>query len=623
MVAAAVGLAVAGNAWLKAVWGDCHSVECAYLPVPVPFGALAIAAVYVTVIGVAAWQLWQSPVVHLGRPMRWLGPGLLSNRAFYLLLLGILALAAFLRFDRLDLTSFTADQSRAARIGYESMLEGRLSLVGIVSSQRVPNPPGHSYLLAPAAALGRDPWLIAAWTTLLGLVTVALTAVIGRRWFGPAVGLLGALLVAVGYWSYRCSTMTWGPCTLPPLALLLLDALLLLAVFRQPWALVAAAFWAAVSIHLHFLGAVYFLAVAVAAAMAWRTVRPQHLVSAALAVVVVLLPILVWELTPNVRFVDVRRVLVANSAAVSVFDAAAIQYLGELAGAGGIERLFYPNEATFLATMGPWPPLAGAGTLLTALGFGLCLAPRRPPWLRWVPALALVSLVVLPALPLIRHSIGIQAHYLYGVLPPMALLSAIAACWLADGWSQAPGRRRAASRLRLARVASAMLLVAVYGGASIGSIERVNAAVQEIDNDVYGVSGRFTRAATLEAVALWRSVGSPHPIFLGGLSVEGDPYEYQFEAFPEIQTVLFDDCHWMPEAAGAGPAVVLVRTTAAPAASRIERLGEAVSTRRHLARIGETRIGLYVVDGTALRGQEIPLGEAEEAPACYDRVIRP
>ena len=76
---------------------------------------------------------------------------------------------------------------------------------------------------------------------------------------------------------------------------LCLDALLLLAVKRRPWALVAACAWLGVLVSVHYSAIVFVLLVPFAAWAARAALSPHHLAAAALTV-----PYLNKKLEPSI-----------------------------------------------------------------------------------------------------------------------------------------------------------------------------------------------------------------------------------------------------------------------------------------------------------------------------------
>ncbi len=115
-----------------------------------------------------------------------------SARTRRWLLVGLLLLAAVLRFYRLDAQSFWNDEGNSARLVERSL---RLIIEGAAGDI---HPPGY-YLLLHAwwRVAGSSEFALRAFSVYCGLLTVALTAALGRRLGGQRVAVGAALLVAV------------------------------------------------------------------------------------------------------------------------------------------------------------------------------------------------------------------------------------------------------------------------------------------------------------------------------------------------------------------------------------------------------------------------------------------
>ena len=119
------------------------------------------------------------------------------------------ALAAALRLWQVDLAPLRYDDvdvlSRA-----RDVREHGLTATGPLTSWGVPDPAGSVYLMLPAALRRRRPSAAVLWVGLLNVLAVALTYLLARRAFGPAVGLAAALLFAVNPWAIYFSRRSWA-----------------------------------------------------------------------------------------------------------------------------------------------------------------------------------------------------------------------------------------------------------------------------------------------------------------------------------------------------------------------------------------------------------------------------
>ena len=115
-----------------------------------------------------------------------------STRRLHPLILVILLLALSLRAYRLDAQSFWNDEGNAARLAERTV---PLILAGAGGDI---HPPGYYLLLHYwQAAVGLSEFALRYLSVITGVLTVALTYALGKRLFGPPVGLLAALLGAV------------------------------------------------------------------------------------------------------------------------------------------------------------------------------------------------------------------------------------------------------------------------------------------------------------------------------------------------------------------------------------------------------------------------------------------
>ncbi|MBU0705538.1 MAG: glycosyltransferase family 39 protein, partial [Chloroflexi bacterium] len=110
----------------------------------------------------------------------------------YSLLLITLLLAAVLRFYHLDVQSFWNDEGNSARIA-----ERTLDLIVEGAAGDI-HPPGYYLLLHYwRATFGSSEFALRSFSVACGLMLVALTYLLGRRFFGEITGLMAAFLGAI------------------------------------------------------------------------------------------------------------------------------------------------------------------------------------------------------------------------------------------------------------------------------------------------------------------------------------------------------------------------------------------------------------------------------------------
>jgi 4-amino-4-deoxy-L-arabinose transferase-like glycosyltransferase len=108
--------------------------------------------------------------------------------------LAVLAVAAFLRFWQLDAVGFNSDE--AVYTGTAASIAGNPSLSGIFPIFRA-HPVLFQMLLSLLLKDGVSDGTARALPALIGVCTVAVTYLLGRRLYGHGTGLIGALFLAV------------------------------------------------------------------------------------------------------------------------------------------------------------------------------------------------------------------------------------------------------------------------------------------------------------------------------------------------------------------------------------------------------------------------------------------
>jgi hypothetical protein len=365
-------------------------------------------------------------------------------------------LGGWLRLFALDRTLWLDDQTQLLDMARTAILRGMIPTTGIPSSVGFLNSPISIYLLLPIAAFTSNPLPQTIALALWNVVGVAICYAAALSGFGRRVALWSALFFAVCPASVWYSRFLWQQNFIAPL--LGLWALTLFAAVktgRRRW-FVAHVLLLLVCILLHPTVA-YLIPVTLIAL--WlsphRPGRAEYAL-AALGVLLLLLPTLIWELQSS--WSDV--LVLASSAQRSV------RYDGEVA------------VALFNVLGAPTPQTLGAGTpfnrlmplfnVLSALTVALFVAG----WLRlswrlwrglraawrpapsrlatwrdrgaWVGAIAdgvrsaeawrlsfvLWLWVTIPLLAMIRHSITIFPHYLIVLYPGIFIVIGLGAAWL-------------------------------------------------------------------------------------------------------------------------------------------------------------------------------------------------
>jgi hypothetical protein len=151
-------------------------------------------------------------------------------------LLGILLLAAFLRFTAPGVVEFKRDEANLSYLALDFARGRSLPLLGISSSVGVPNSPLSVYLFSIPYLITSDPIVATQFVGLLNVIAVLLTYLLTRRYYGVGAGLLAALLYAVSPWGVIYSRKIWAQDLLPPFALATLLTGMLAFVDGKRWA---------------------------------------------------------------------------------------------------------------------------------------------------------------------------------------------------------------------------------------------------------------------------------------------------------------------------------------------------------------------------------------------------
>jgi hypothetical protein len=483
------------------------------------------------------------------------------------LLLVLLAAALVERTVRPDLANVGYDEASAASLVAAWRIDGLFPLTGIVSSVEIPNPPGWPYLLALVLLWFDSPFAVLALGIATGVLCIVLTWWVGRRWIGAWGALGAATFYAGGFWASFLGRGGWQPVFLQLPVILCLDALMLLAIRRWPWAFVLACGWLALMAQLHYIALVFVLMLPIAAWPARRVLRPVHVLAGVLVASALLAPFLIYELNPVVRFRDFGLLSVDAAGQGAHWDLEAWNLLWTLAGNGGVAGLGGPDTYALRQLLGRWSslgligiPLVGGGLLAALFGW-----PRG-----WRGVLIAAWTLTLP-IGLAHHTLGLLFHYLYLGLPGMALAVGALCEWsLLSFWSDW-------SRL-LARSTVAVAL-SVYVAVSAGTLWAVLANVQR--TGLYPGSARplgLNMAAAQSAVSALQPGGQ---ILIGGPQWETEIV--RFSVGYDLRPRMFDDCGSVPTLSSGvyvlnserGPLALRLSAAGAPLLARVPRPDDA------------------------------------------------
>jgi len=342
--------------------------------------------------------------------------------ATWLLVAVFTLLAAWLRFDRLDLMEYKADEAEMMSLA-SAHTRGQFVLAGMRSGQGVRNPPVAVHIFSWPRFFTSDPLALASLPAALGVLAVPLCFLVTRESFGWRAGLAAALLLATSPWAVLYSRKIWAQDLLPFFTLLIMACAFRLVRLRRP--LYAVGFCALLSLMIQ----VHYSALALAplglVLMAW--VRGRRFVLAwaagAALVVLTLIPFLVHQARHD--FEDFR--LATRAAGQQDIPPAgpwrAALYQAEMLSFGGFDYPLGPAWPAFRQQAFAWPGAPVAANLLLALGFATAVVRARRdsaslllalwmalPVLAWslVPPVTHYQIIALPA-PFIALGLLIEA----------------------------------------------------------------------------------------------------------------------------------------------------------------------------------------------------------------------
>lgn len=137
-----------------------------------------------------------------------------DQKSLFILLVGILLLATFLRFFRLsEYMTFLGDEGRDVIVIKKMLVEHHFPLIGPPTSVgNIYLGPLYYYMMAvPMAIFWLNPVAAAGMNAFLGVLTVALIYYLGKAWFNRQAGLVAAYLYAISPVTIIYSRSSWNP----------------------------------------------------------------------------------------------------------------------------------------------------------------------------------------------------------------------------------------------------------------------------------------------------------------------------------------------------------------------------------------------------------------------------
>jgi 4-amino-4-deoxy-L-arabinose transferase-like glycosyltransferase len=394
------------------------------------------------------------------------------------ILLGTLAIAAFLRLYRIDLTWFFLDQLRDVSVASSIAAGHSVPLLGPwIGWTNAYLGPLYFYLIAVPFLFTGHPLGAVVAMALANVVAIALLYRFAARYFGIAAALIACGLFAAFPLAVVSARVLWNPGLIPLFTLVFVSALYGVIVDGRSRPVIAASAALAVLTQLH-VTAIALGAVALIAGAIWRPrVRLRDVGLGALAFLVLYSPYAAYEITH--RFENVR-------AFASAMPTAG---LGGEPALGGIMRsvatLYRPVLGGFLVAE-PWAPwftvvfssLHAVEAALFAVGLAVCVyrLARNSPRAVDEPArraLALLLLwVAVPVLLLGTRRTAVWWYYLDLLYPSPFILAAIGLMSLA---SVVPIHLRRGSILTTASAALVAAIAIAHGSFQVGLQRRIDA----------------------------------------------------------------------------------------------------------------------------------------------------
>jgi hypothetical protein len=169
-------------------------------------------------------------------------------------LIGVLILAAMLRFGWPGVSSFAFDEARLSLISLNMARGGQFATLGMPSSVGVPNLPAAAWIYAIPYALSSDPLVATLFTGLISLLAVIGLWLLARVSWGMWPALITALFMAASPYSVLYSRSVWAQNLLPPLAVAWVGTAYLGSAKGSRVAIALNIFLAGFAFQVHFAG---------------------------------------------------------------------------------------------------------------------------------------------------------------------------------------------------------------------------------------------------------------------------------------------------------------------------------------------------------------------------------
>jgi hypothetical protein len=473
-------------------------------------------------------------------------------RARTAVLAALLVLAAFLRLGWPGITEFKYDEAATLRRAMAFVREGEWPVGTTSSVAGIPQSPLKAYLLALPLAVWPDPAAAVLFLGALGVATVWMTYEMGRRYFGPPVGLIAAALLAASPWMIFYDRKLWAQ-NVPIFTLLFFLALFKLLVDRENWAIAVLLPALAALVGLYIGGGVMGVVLILAFALHPRIVIDSLRAEApakrflwpalgAAGMVIVLLPYLIPHAGDLLAAVTSPGASDGPAVERSAAALTRIEYAAQVATGFDFHALAGDRWRDFYAGL-PIPNLNGPldGTLVALIVAGMLYVALKAVWLRVrggreadarSTACTLLALWLwVPVAVWTASGLAPFPHRYYSVLPAQVYAAAVlltdAAGWLSEReWGRYPPAR---VKRALAALGGFWLVVltgwhvVLYGG-------MLRFVTREPVNGGHGPPAREVWSAARLARSLAAPDGLPLVVYTDGDDPEHEDGAAQFDA---------------------------------------------------------------------------------------------
>lgn len=538
-----------------------------------------------------------------------------------LTLVGILALALWLRWDRLEYAEFTKDQAWVIDRAYRWLAEGDFPFHGFVASVGAFNGPMEVYLISLPVAFSTDPRLATAFVGLLQTLAILGTYLLSSQHFGRLAGLSAALLYAVNPWALEYARKMWTPDMLPLFTVLYFSAVFAAVVQRRRNQIALACLWLAVLLLIHISSVVYAPLLLLVLLLFWRRIGLKPLLLGAAAGLIVASPFLYFESQRG--FDSLGKYLGVGTAAATRIDLDSLKFILTM---GSAE--YFPTMMGY-GLRGQWllPWLGQQNDLSHGLlwaGLATCLWQlaswlwqRRPPGYQWEKYALLLLWFVVPVATSLRHSMELYPHYFIAAYPVQFVLMGLALATPVSAFARTRLPRRRYLTLGVVALAVA---VPVYISASYFAFFRtyLDYVVGNGPTGPYGVPLLFSEQAVDTARVLRARFANDRVYAYSYL--QRDSLDYLARPDLQLRQVEPPDTVLIPKGTSAGVLSVLASDDAA--AGLAYGLVDDGSSR-----LGTLRaLGFAEVPDTAVRGPDghlyyrffrLPPGKSSEISAAF------